>query len=209
MARQYWKGGALLAPVPPALVTCNNGEKSNVLTVAWTGILSTVPPKTYVSVRPSRFSHQMIKESSEFVINIPTSAMAREVDYCGIFSGANVDKFEKCGFSLIESKHVKAPTIENCPISLECRVCEIIHLGSHDMFLADIVGVSVDDSLLNSVGKLSLERASLLAYAHGDYYALGKRLASFGFSAERKNSAKKKRAGIKRLKEKKNGHKGS
>lgn len=194
MARQYWRGCAMIAPVPPALVTCKSGEKINVLTVAWTGILSTVPPKTYISVRPSRFSHAIIAESRRFVINLPPVPLAKQVDFCGMYTGAKTDKISRCGFTVIPSKSVDVPTISECPIALECQVTDTVHLGSHDMFIADIVAVSVDDSLLDRSGKLVIERANLLAYAHGDYFALGQKVGFFGFSALKRNSMKKKNA---------------
>ena len=196
MSRQNWKGGALLAPVPPTLVTCKSGDRQNVITVAWCGILSTVPPKTYISLRPQRYSYGIIKESREFVINLPTAEMVKTVDFCGMYTGAKVDKIARTGMSLVHAEHVDAPIIENCPLALECRVCDIVPLGSHDMFIADILSVSVDDRLLNRDGKLETERANLLAYAHGDYFSLGKKLGCFGISSMKKNSQKKKNAAL-------------
>ncbi len=186
MARQKWRGGALLAPVPPALVTLGEGEEKNILTVAWTGILSTVPPRTYVSIRPERHSHAILERTGEFVINLCPASLARAADFCGMYTGAKVNKFEKTGLTPIPSEAVSCPTVAECPLSLECRVFETKSLGSHDMFLADIVAVTVDESLLSPDGKLCLERAGLLAYAHGDYYALGARVGKFGFSATRR-----------------------
>lgn len=190
MARQKWRGGAMLAPVPPALVSCGDGEEKNILTVAWTGILSTVPPRTYISVRPQRHSYEIIKRTGEFVINLCPAELARAADFCGMYTGAKVDKFARTGLTAIPSEEVACPSIEECPLSLECRVTEIRPLGSHDMFMADIVAVTVDDSLLSADGKLHLERAGLLAYAHGDYFALGRRVGSFGFSAVKHKKGK-------------------
>ena len=186
MARQKWNGGALLAPLPPALVSCGAGEEANLLTVAWAGILSTHPPRTYISVRPTRHSHHLLCEGREFVIHLPTEAQVRAIDYCGMYTGAKVNKFEKCGLHPLPSTAVAPPTLEEFPLALECRVFEVKQLGSHDMFLADIVAVTVDDALLDARGKLRLDRAALCAYAHGDYYALGRRLGQFGFSAARR-----------------------
>ncbi|MBQ8858435.1 MAG: flavin reductase family protein [Clostridia bacterium] len=183
MARQKWRGGAMLAPLPPAIVSCADGERQNLITVAWTGILSTVPPRTYISVRPSRFSHDLIERSGEFVINLCTADLARAADYCGMYTGAKVNKFEKCRLTAIPSTEVSCPGIAESPLSLECRVFEVKRLGSHDMYLADIVAVTVDDALLDANGKLRLDRADLCAYAHGEYFALGRRLGKFGFSA--------------------------
>lgn len=189
MARKHLKAGALTAPLPPVLVTVGDMENSNVLTVAWTGILSTVPPRTYVSVRPSRHSHAILKESGEFVINLPSADMARKVDYVGIYTGAKVDKFSVCGLTKCRSECVGAPTVAECPIALECRVCEVIPMGTHDVFIADILSVSCDDGIIDERGKMRFERANLLAYAHGEYFALGEKLGEFGFST--KKEAKK------------------
>ena len=180
--RRNLSPGALTAPLPPVMVTVGDMEKSNVLTVAWTGILATVPPKTYVSIRPSRHSYGMLKESGEFVINLPPAILAREVDFVGIYTGAKMDKFEKCGFTKTASEKVAPPTIAECPLALECRVCEVKGMGSHDVFIADILGVSAHDDLFDEAGRLCLERANLLAYAHGEYFALGEKLGKFGFS---------------------------
>lgn len=184
--RVSFRGGAMMAPLPPTLVTTGTGDNKNILTVAWTGILSTVPPKTYISVRPSRHSYKALMEEREFVIHLPSKNLAKKVDYCGIYTGAKVNKFQKCGFTAIESTAVRVPTIQECPIALECRVTDVIPLGSHDMFLADIVAVTADEALLDKKGKLHFERAELLAYMHGEYYALGERLGAFGFSAAKK-----------------------
>lgn len=186
MAKIKWKGGALLAPVPPALVTCAHGEEQNVLTVAWTGIVNTVPPKTYVSIRPSRHSYRLIKESGVFVINLTTKELVRAADWCGVHTGAKVNKFERCRLRTEPASTVDCPMLADSPLSLECRVTDVLPMGSHDMFLADIVGVSVEEELIDKDGKLHLERAGLAAYAHGDYYELGKKLGSFGFAVAKK-----------------------
>ena len=192
MSKTEWRGGALLAPVPPAMVTCGTMEQSNILTVAWTGILGTVPPKTYISVRPRRYSHDIIKESGEFVINLTTEELIRACDYCGMYTGAKVDKFEKCGLHREEIPGFSCPMLAESPLSLACRVTDIVPMGSHDMFLADIVSVHADEALISADGKLHLERAHLAAFAHGEYYALGKKLGSFGFSAAKKKKHIKK-----------------
>lgn len=186
MARVKWRGAAMLAPVPPAIVSCADGEVSNLLTVAWTGILSTVPPRTYVSIRPTRYSHGLITRSGEFVINLCTASLARAADFCGMYTGAKVDKFARLGLHPIPSEVVGCPSLAESPLSLECRVFDVMHLGSHDMFLADILAVTVEEGLLSENGKLRLDRADLCAYAHGEYFALGKKLGSFGFSAVKK-----------------------
>lgn len=186
MAKQFWKGSALLAPVPAALVTCGNMEKCNVLTIGWTGIVCTRPPMTYISVRPERYSHDIIKDSGEFVINLTTSAMVCETDFCGVKSGRDMDKLEKCGFHTEPAANVSVPIITECPVSLECRVSEVKPLGSHTMFLAEIVGVDVDERYIDSKGKLNLQQCGLAAYAHGEYFALGRKLGDFGFSVRKK-----------------------
>ena len=183
MGRIKFRGGAMLAPLPPALVSCGTEENSNIITIAWTGILSTVPPKTYISVRPTRYSYDIIKNQKEFVINLCTASLARSADYCGMFTGRKVNKFDKCGLTRITSEEVACPSIAESPLSLECRVTDIVPLGSHDMFLADIVAVTVDESLLDEKGKLHMERAGLCAYSHGEYYEIGKKIGNFGFSA--------------------------
>ena len=186
MGRIELGGGALTAPVPPALVTVGEGDRANVLTVAWTGILATVPPKTYISVRSRRHSYGLLCETGEFVINLAPASLARTVDFCGMYTGAKVNKFEKCGLTPLPSVTVGAPSIAECPISIECRVCEVLPMGSHDVFVADILRVTVDDRLMDAAGKIHIERADLIAYAHGEYFSLGRRLGNFGFSAVKK-----------------------
>lgn len=186
MAKQFWKGSALLAPVPAALVTCGTIETPNVLTIGWTGIVCTRPPMTYISVRPERYSHDIIADSGEFVINLTTSAMCRETDLCGVKSGKDTDKFKLCGFHTAPAQKIAAPIIEECPINLECRVTESKLLGSHTMFLAEIIGINVDERFIDSKGKLNLQQCGLMAYAHGEYFALGRKLGDFGFSVRKK-----------------------
>lgn len=188
MARQNWKGSVLLAPVPPTMVTCADGGKRNVFTVAWTGVLNTQPPKTYISVRPERYSYELIKKSGEFVINLVAASMVKNADRCGTYSGRNVDKFKKYSIETVDAENVRAPILAQSPVALECRVCDIVELGTHHMFIADIVGVSVDEKLLDENGRLCLARANLAAYAHGEYYALGKKLGKFGFSVMKKGT---------------------
>ena len=194
MARKSFKAGALTAPLPPVMVTVGDMENSNVLTIGWTGILSTIPPRTYISVRPKRHSYKMLKETGEFVINLTTAKQAKIVDYVGIYTGAKVDKFKECKLTKVESKEVSAPTIAECPFALECRVIEVIPMGTHDVFIADIVSVSCDDSIIDEAGKMRFDNAGLLAYAHGEYFALGEKVGKFGFSTDkpqRANNVKK------------------
>ena len=186
MAKLQWKPGTLLAPAPPALVSCGTMEAHNVLTAAWTGIVNSEPPMTYVSIRPQRHSHSIIKEKGEFVINLPTEAIVKATDLSGVKSGRDVDKFALAGLTAEPSNLVAAPGIAECPISLECKVREVTRLGSHDMFLADIVAVDVDPKYVDEKGALHMEKAGLLAYAHGAYFGLGKQLGTFGFSVRKK-----------------------
>ena len=188
--RKGFAPGTLTAPLPPALVTVGEGDAANVLTVAWTGILASTPPRTYVSIRPSRHSYGILKEQGEFVVHLPSADMAKAVDFAGIFTGAKVNKFEKCGFETVESETVAPPTIAGCPLALECRVTEVIPMGSHDVFMADILRITCHETLLDENGKIHMERANLLAYAHGEYYTLGKRIGKFGFSVKKKNPPK-------------------
>ncbi|MBE6602099.1 MAG: flavin reductase family protein [Ruminococcaceae bacterium] len=186
MEKIKWRGGTLLAPVPPVLVTCADGERKNVLTVAWTGIINSDPPKTYISVRPSRYSYEIIKKSGVFAINLTNRDLVRAADWCGVCTGAKNDKFAKCNLSYESAKEIDCPILSDSPVVLECRVTDVVALGSHDMFLADIVAVDVNETLVDDTGKLHLEKAELVAYAHGDYYELGKRLGHFGFSVAKK-----------------------
>ncbi len=191
MEKTVWNGTVLTSPVPPVMVSCGNIDKSNIITVAWTGTVNTKPPMTYISVRPCRHSYNIIRESREFVINLTPTQLISKADYCGIYTGAKVDKFAKCGFTKEKASKISSPMIRECPVNLECRVTEIIPLGTHDMFLAEIVAVNIDSSLIDKNGKLHLENASLAAFCHGDYYALGKKLAPFGCSVRKKNKNKK------------------
>ena len=184
--KQIWKPGTLVAPIPPMLVSCGSMDAPNILTAAWCGNTNSIPPKAYVSIRPERYSYDLVRESGEFVLNLPTEKLIRAVDWCGVRSGRDCNKFEEMKLTAAPCSAVAAPQIAESPITLECRVCQIVPLGSHDMFLADIVAVNVDDSLLDATGALHIERAGLVAYAHGQYFALGKSLGHFGFSVKKK-----------------------
>lgn len=186
-ARRQLDPGTLTAPLPAVLVTVGAGDAANIITVAWTGILCSHPPKTYIAVRPTRHSYGLLRQGGEFVIHLPTARIARETDYCGIYTGAKVNKWEKCHLTPVPSRVVAPPTIAECPLALECRVTDRWPLGSHDVFVADIVSVSCDESILDPAGRICLDRADLLAYCHGEYFALGRKLGKFGFSAARGN----------------------
>ena len=180
------------------MVSCGDHDSANIVTVAWTGTVNTKPPMTYISLRPSRHSYGIIKETGEFAINLTPTSLIKTADFCGIYTGKKVDKFKKCNLTKQNASKISAPLIAECPINLECKVKSVLPLGTHDMFLAEIVAVNIDSALIDPDGKLHLERAGLAAFAHGDYYALGKRLAPFGVSVKKKkrkkpiNSAKEK-----------------
>ncbi len=191
MAKVAWKGSALLAPLPPVMVTCGSGASANIITVAWTGIINTHPPRLSISVRPTRHSYGLIKESGEFVVNLTPARLMKTADYCGIYTGAKVNKFEKTGLHPEPAQVVACPQIAECPLSLECRVTDILPQGTHDLFLADIVAVNVDETLLDENGRLDLARAELCAFGHGEYYALGKALGKFGCSVAKERPTAK------------------
>lgn len=195
MARKYLKGGALTAPLPPVMVTVGEGEKTNIITIGWTGILATHPPKTYISVRPERYSYELLKQCGEFVINLPCVSLAYAVDFSGIYTGKKVDKFSVLGLTKAESKEVKAPSIAECPISIECRICEVVPMGTHDVFYADIVSVSCDEEIMDKNGRICFDRADLLAYAHGEYFSLGKKVGTFGFSTNKTAKSREEKGG--------------
>lgn len=190
MTKQIWKSGTMLYPLPAVLVSCAHGGQDNVFTVAWTGIVCTNPAQTYVSVRPERYSYDLIRQSGEFVINLVPSSLARACDLCGVVSGRDGDKFARAGLTREAMRDVNCPGVAECPVQLECRVKQVLELGSHHMFLADILCVHADDALLNDAGKLELERASLISYCHGAYFEPGRALGGFGFSVRKKPPAK-------------------
>jgi flavin reductase (DIM6/NTAB) family NADH-FMN oxidoreductase RutF len=191
MSKLMWKPGTMLYPTPSVMVSCRNAQgENNIITIAWTGIICSDPAMLYISVRPERHSYQMIKETGEFVVNIPNSKLAFAVDYCGVKSGKSVNKFEHLKLTAAKSNLVAAPFIDECPVNLECKVKDIVKLGTHDMFIAEIMCVNVDEKLLDSSGKLHLNKADLICYNHGEYRTLGKSLGTFGYSVK-KTTAKK------------------
>ncbi len=191
MSKVVWKPGTLLAPGPAVMVSCGTMEKSNIITIAWTGIVNSDPAMTYISVRPSRYSYDLIRESGEFVINLTNDKLIRATDLCGVKSGRDGDKFQLAKLTKEPASQLACPMIAESPISLECRVKQVLPLGSHDMFLAEIVAVNVDESLLDEKGKLHLSRAGLMSYSHGEYFGQGRRLGSFGCSVRKKTPPKK------------------
>ncbi len=192
MSKQTWKGGNMLYPLPAVMVSCQRGdEKPNIITLAWAGTVCTNPPMVSISVRPERYSYDIIKESGEFVINLTTERLVRAMDYCGVKSGRDVDKFQEMHLTAQPAGKVSAPLIEESPVNIECRVNRVIPLGSHDMILADVLAVDVDEALLDEKGKLCLGKAGLVVYSHGDYHSLGKQLGSFGYSVRKKKRTKR------------------
>lgn len=200
MEKVTWKGGTLLSPVPAVLISCGTMEKPTALTIAWTGIISSDPPRLYISVRPERNSYNIIKESGEFVVNMLPSSLVRSLDYCGIKTGKTEDKLAKRKLTPIPSTKISAPQIAQSKISMECKVIDIQPNGSHDMFIADILAVNIDKDLIDEKGRLMIEKAGLLTYAHGTYFSLGKKIGTFGFSCKQK---REKQVNIKNPKKKK------
>lgn len=188
-ARQVWKPGNMLYPLPAVMVSCAlAGERPNIITVAWTGTVCSSPAMVSISVRPERHSYHMIRETGEFVINLTTEELVRAADYCGVRSGRDVDKFEEMRLTPLKASQVAAPLIGESPVNIECRVEQVLELGSHHMFLASVLAVDVDESWMNEKGKLELNKAGLAVYSHGEYFALGKRLGTFGYSVKRRKN---------------------
>lgn len=192
MSKECWKPGNMVYPIPAVMVSCaQEGKADNIITVAWTGTVCTNPPMAYISVRPSRHSYDMIKSTGEFVINLTTKDLVKATDYCGVRSGRDVDKFKEMKLHKEPATHVKVPLIRECPVNIECKVREVMELGSHHMFLADVVGVDIDPAYLDETGKFRLNEAGLIIYSHGEYYGFGELLGSFGYSVKKKGKKKK------------------
>lgn len=187
MGKQNWKPGNMLNPVPAVMVSvADKAGNANIITVAWAGTVCTNPPMVSISVRPERFSYDMLEETKEFVINLTTEALVKACDYCGVTSGRDVDKFEKMNLTKLPMEHVKAPGIAESPVNIECKVVEIKPLGSHTMFLAEVVGVTVDDAYMDENNKFHINNTGLVMYSHGEYFKLGEKLGSFGYSIRKK-----------------------
>lgn len=188
MTKISFKGSAMLNPVPAVLVTSRNKDgKDNVFTVGWVGTACTHPPMITISIRPERLSYEYIKETREFVINLPTKSLVKEVDYCGVRSGKNIDKIKHLNLTLENADTVNAPIIKECPIALECKLKEIIPLGSHHLFLAEVSSVSVEDNLIDDKGKIHFENANLICYSHGEYFPIPQKpIGKFGFSVQKR-----------------------
>lgn len=188
MARQNWRASNMLYPVPAVLVGCRDEEgRDNLMTAAWAGTICSDPVMVSVSIRKERFSHAIIENTGEFTISLTTTGLARAADFCGVRSGRDTDKFREMKLTPLESSKIRAPGVAESPVVLECRVKEILRLGSHDMFIAEVVNVSVDERYLNEKGRLELEKADLIAYSHGEYFALGKKIGKFGYSVRRRS----------------------
>ena len=184
-----WPGSAQLAPVPAVLVGCGDGSRRNpwnLITVGWCGMACSDPPQLTIGIRPERFSFGLIRRTGEFTVNLPSKALTADLDYCGVVSGKAVDKFKERRLTPVPGSTVKAPLVGECPVALECRVKESIELGSHWLFIAEILAVRVDPGLVDENGKLDMEKADLITYAHGSYYAVGEELGRFGFSVRKK-----------------------
>lgn len=187
--REYWKPGNMLYPVPAVMVSCcRSGERPNIITVAWAGTVCSEPPMLSISVRKERYSYDIIRESGEFAVNLVNRDLVRAADYCGVKSGRDVDKFGEMGLTPMQSQRIAAPGIAESPVCLECRVVKQLPLGSHDLFLAEILTVSVDGQYLDEKGKFHLNSCGLTAYSHGEYFALGEKLGSFGYSVRKKRT---------------------
>ncbi len=186
-AKTRWKPGNLVVPAPAALISCRApGKEPNLITLAWCGNINSDPPMLSISVRPSRHSYGMLVESGEFVVNLPSSGMAKAVDYCGVVSGRDVDKWRETGLTPLKMEETDCPGVEEAPINIACRTTQRIALGTHDMFLAEVLGVTVGSRLLDKAGRFRLEKAELLCFAHGEYYELGKKQGKFGWSVRKK-----------------------
>lgn len=197
--KQSWKPGTMIYPLPAVLVSCGENEQEhNLFTVAWTGTVCTNPPMCYISVRPERHSYDIIKRTGEFVINLTTASLARATDWCGVRSGRDYDKFSEMGLTAEPAAVVSAPVVVESPVSIECRVRQVIELGSHDMFLADVVNVLVDEQYINpETGKLELDRAEIITYSHGEYFRLGEMIGHFGWSVRKKKKHPVRKGGKK------------
>ncbi len=181
MAKKVWKSGTFVYPIPAVMVSCGNMEKSNIITVAWTGILNTNPAMCYISVRPERYSYNLIKESGEFVINLTTSDLTYATDWCGVKTGLKVDKFKSMNLTKEKSTYVSCPSIKESPVSIECKVKEIKDLGSHHMFIADVLSIDADEKYIDSTGAFDITKCDLIAYANGKYFELGEQVRKIWF----------------------------
>jgi flavin reductase (DIM6/NTAB) family NADH-FMN oxidoreductase RutF len=191
--KQSWKPGNVLCPAPPVLVSCGGtqGWKPNLITIAWAGNICSDPPMLSISVRPERYSYEIVRTTQEFVVNVPSAGQARVVDWCGVVSGRDVDKFSGVGLTPAPALKVSPPIVLECPLNIECLVRQSLELGSHTMFVAEVVAVQVSADLVDAKGRLRLEKCGLLAFAHGEYFALGRRIGHFGFSVRKHRNTRR------------------
>ena len=192
MSKVTWKPGTFLYPLPVVMVSCGNMERSNIITVAWTGIMNTDPAMVYISVRPTRYSYNIIRESGEFVINLTTENLAYATDWCGVKTGAQVDKFKEMNLTKEPAKFVKCPMIKESPVSVECKVKEIKELGTHHMFVAEVLGINADEKYIDEKGAFDISKCDLIAYSNGNYYSLDKKIGKFGYSVQKNKKRRKK-----------------
>ncbi len=192
MSKVTWKSGTFLYPLPAVMVSCGDMDKSNIITVAWTGIINTDPAMCYVSIRPSRYSYEIIKNTKEFVINLTTKDLSFATDWCGVKTGAKVDKFKEMHLTKEKAQFVKCPMIKESPVSVECRVKDIVELGSHHMFVAEILAINADEKYIDEKGAFDISKCDLIAYSNGNYYSLGKKIGKFGFSVQKNKKRRKK-----------------
>ena len=190
MSKVEWKSGTFIYPIPAVMVTSGDMEKSNIMTVAWTGIINTNPAMCYISVRPERYSYELIKENMEFVINLTNEKLAFATDWCGVRSGRQVDKFKEMHLTKEKANHVKCPIIKESPVAIECKVKEIRELGSHHMFVAEVLSIDADEKYIDEKGAFDISKCDLIAYANGGYYTLDKKIGKFGYSVEKKKNKK-------------------
>lgn len=193
MGKITWKPGTFIYPIPAVMVSCGTMERSNIITVAWTGILNTNPAIVYISVRPTRYSYNLIKNQGEFVINLTNKDLVRETDWCGVKTGEKLDKFKEKNLHKEKAKFVKCPMIKESPVSIECKVIKEQELGSHTMFMAEVLAINADEKFIDDKGAFDISKCNLISYANGGYYSLGKKLGKFGFSVQ-----KKKRKNVKK-----------
>ena len=190
MPKKTWKPGTFLYPIPAVMVSCGTMEKSNIITVAWTGIINTDPAMVYISVRPERYSYNIIKKSKEFVINLTNRDLARQTDWCGVKTGVKVDKFKETKLTKEKAEYVKCPMIKESPVSVECKVIEQKDLGSHTMFVAKVLAIHADEDYFDEKGAFDISKCHLIAYANGGYYELGNKLGKFGFSVQKRRKSR-------------------
>lgn len=192
MSKVIWKPGTFIYPLPVVMVSCGDMDNSNIITVAWTGIMNTDKPMCYISVRKERYSHDIIKRTKEFVINLTNKDLVYATDWCGVKTGAKVDKFKEMKLTKEKAKFVKCPLIKESPVSIECKVKEIKELGSHDMFVAEILSIDADESYIDAKGAFDISKCNLITYANGKYFTLGKQVGKFGYSVAKKKNKKRK-----------------